>query len=174
MSNDSKTQQKPDRPDLESARLGMVVKEGAPPVLGLSEDGPETKWGKNDASGPPTPQPRPIPQHLKKIVSFFSGIIADEGLLLDLCFEESMRIVQTNISAKTAGIDYFAADSTPVNYGQIAGPMCVELYRQALKAIDGRAEEFKKMVQEIEDDREKNAPGASKIIVVSKGSSGAP
>ncbi len=174
MSNDSKNQQTPDRPDFESARLGMVVKEGAPPIGGIGEDGPDTKWGKQEADGPPTPVERPIPPHLKKIGHFMSGIVADEGLLLDLCFEEAYRIVEMNIRKRAAGIDFFAADSTPINLGTIAAPLAVELYKQALKAIEGRQDEYNALVQEILDAREKKAEGPSKIIVVSKGSSGAP
>jgi hypothetical protein len=155
----------PSRPDWESARAAIAVP-GPPPLV----DG--TKFDKTSPDGPPTPQQREIPKHLLKIVSFFTGIVKDEGLVLDLCLEHCMELVERNVKAKMVGIDYYADGGsggsgpyTPVNYAAVAGPLAVELYKQTLKSIEGRQEEYGKLVEEMNREREKNSPGGPRIIV---------
>lgn len=151
------------RPDWESARAAIVVP-GPPPVL----DG--TQWDKEAPTGPPTPQQRAIPKHLERIVRFFNGIVMDESLLIDLCLERCMEIVKRNVEASMVGSDHFAADGggnpyTPAHYAAVAGPLTVELYKQVLNAIGGRQEEYGKLVEEMNREREKTSPGGPRIIV---------
>lgn len=153
------------RPDWESARATMAVS-GAPPLA----DG--TTFDKEAPTGAPTPQKLEIPKHLDKIVRFFNGIIMDESLLLDLCLDRSMEIVKRNVESKMVGIDHFAGDGqggmgpyTPAHYAAVAGPLTVELYKQVLKAIEGRQEEYGKLIEEMTREREKNSPGGPRIFV---------
>lgn len=137
---------------------------GPPPVF----DG--TKWDKEAPSGPPTPQKLAIPKHLERIVGFFNGIIMDESLLIDLCLDRCMEIVRRNVESKMVGSDHFAGDGggspyTPAHYAAVAGPLTVELYKQVLKAIEGRQGEYGKLVEEMNREREKNSPGGPRIIV---------
>lgn len=163
----------PSRPDLEKARLDMKVQKGAPPVGGVAVDtAPEgTIWDKESPQGPPNPKVRKIPDHLKKVTSFFAGLIADEGLLLDMCFEHCMEIVKQNIESRMVGTDFFQGDGqaanpfTPAHYASVAGPMACELYRNVLKAVEGREEEFRDLVAEAAREREKENPGPSSIII---------
>jgi hypothetical protein len=160
------------RPDLEAARLGMKVEKGAPPVQGL--EGPDgTRWDKPAPKGPPNVQIRKIPSHLKKVVGFFNALIADEGLLLDLCFEHAMELVQSNVESKMVGTDNFVGDgegavSSPFNaatYASIAGPLACELYKNVIEAIKGRAGEYEEIVAEANREREKQNPGPSTLIL---------
>jgi hypothetical protein len=153
------------RPDWESARATIAVP-GAPPPL----DG--TKWDKEAPTGPPTPEKREIPKHLSGIFRFFNGVIMDESLLIDLCLERCMEIVRRNVESKIVGSDHWAGDGqagggpyTPAHYAAVAGPLTVELYKQVLLAIDGRKEEYDKLVEEMNREREKNSPGGPRIIV---------
>lgn len=152
------------RPDWESARATIAVP-GAPPLDG-------TKWDKEAPSGPPTPEKLEIPKHLEKIVQFFNGIVMDESLLVDLCLERCMEIVRRNVESKIVGSDHWAGDGqagggpyTPAHYAAVAGPLTVELYKQVLLAIDGRQEEYDKLREEMNREREKSSPGGPRIIV---------
>lgn len=163
------------RPDYESAR-GTIRVAGVPSVTDPSElertmAEPEgTRWDQSAPSGPPTPAVRPIPQHLKSIFRFFDGIIQDESLLVDLCLERCMEIVRRNVESKLVGADHFAGEGqggnpfTPVNYAAIAGPLAIELYKQVLSAVEGREEEYKKLLEEATRERERNSPSGPRIF----------
>jgi len=174
MSSDSKQQ---NRPDLESARLGMKVQTGAPPVGGMELDGPEGTFpDKPGPDGPPTPKIKPIPAHLKKIISFFQGLIADEGLLMEMCFAHCMIMVKDTVNANAVGVDFFAGQNgdggssfTPGHYATIAGPMACELYKQVLLAVKDRAGEYEDLLKEATREREKNAPTGRPGIVLPPG-----
>lgn len=163
------------RPDLESARLGMKVKDGAPDVLGLSEpDG--TFPDKDGPNGPPGKKAKPIPAHLKKIVNFFQAIVADEALLLEMCFEQCMVIVRESVSSNAAGADYFSgpngdggASFTPGHYATIAGPMACALYKEVLEAIKGRAQEYEELFNDSVREREKAAGKPPSGIIIATG-----
>ena len=145
------------RPDWESARATMAVT-GPPPLT----DG--TRFDQEPPTGPPNPVKLEIPKRLEKIVAFFNGIILDESLLMDLCLERCVGIVERNVKSKSWGIDHFQ-DANPAQYAAIAGPLTVELYKQVLLAIDGRKEEYAKLMEEMVREREKSSPGGPKIIV---------
>lgn len=131
---------------------------GPPPVF----DG--TKWDKDAPTGPPNPPKLAIPKHLERIVGFFNGIVMDESLLIDLCLERCIGIVERNVNSKIYGVDHFA-DANPTQYAAIAAPLTVELYKQVLNAISGRQDEYGKLVEEMNREREKNSPGGPRIIV---------
>lgn len=153
-------------PDWEGARASIAVK-GAPPIT----DG--TTWDKPAPTEPPNPKKLEIPQHLEKIVQFFHGIVMDESLLIDLCLERCMKIVERNVLSKTFGIDSWSSDGqgaggsqfTPVQYAAVAGPMTVELYKQVLIAVEQRRAEYDRLYDEMTREREKNSPGGPRIIV---------
>ena len=155
------------RPDVEAARAQMRVV-GPPPVQDV------TRWDKEPPTESPTPKKIPIPKHLNKIVDFFQGIIHSEALLIDLCLERCMDIVERNVTSKMVGIDHFAGEGqggagpfTPVNFAAIAGPLTVELYKQALKAIESREAEYQALYAEMQEELKKNGASKSSIVLPS-------
>jgi hypothetical protein len=154
--NDSSPE--PKRFDFEAERKKIAAAQ--PP-----EPGEGVHWDKPSPTDNPTIAPRAIPKHLLKIVDFFQGIILDESLVLDLCLERCMEIIQQNVLKKTVGIDQFQ-EFGPMQYAAVAGPMTVELYKQVLSSIGERADEYQKLVQAAKAERERAAtPPASRIIV---------
>src|SRR3972149_3361276 len=128
------------RPDYETVRQRIIIpgspEANSPPPS--ASDPTLVNWDKNAPTGPPTPPDRAIPTNLAKIHNFFKSIIADEAMVLDLCLERAMDIVKFNVEKGLVGIDYFAGDASggsaishPVSYAAIAGPLAVELYKQA-------------------------------------------
>lgn len=175
MSSDSKPSSS--RVDLEAARLGMKVVQGAPPVGGSPiEDGPDgTFHDKPAPDGPPVQKAKQIPPHLRGIVNFFQSIIADEALLLEMCLDQTMIMVQEAINARAHGIDFFAGSQgdggssfTPGHYATIAGPMACELYKEVLKAIEGRAGEYAELLKEATREREKTSGKPPTQIIIAK------
>lgn len=129
------------------------------------EAGEGVHWDKPAPTDSPIVGPRPIPKHLLKIISFFNGIIQDESLVLDLCLERCMEIIQYNVSKKTVGMDNFQ-EFGPMQYAAVAGPMTVELYKQVLTAIADRKAEYEQLLSEATRERERAAtPEPSRIIV---------
>jgi len=124
-----------------------------------------THWDKPAPTDNPTIAPRAIPKHLLKVVEFFQGIILDESLVLDLCLEQCMEIIQRNVLKKNVGIDQFQ-EFGPMQYAAVAGPLTVELYKQVLASVGERSDEYKKLVQAAQAERERAAtPPAARIIV---------
>lgn len=161
------------RPDLETARAAIRV-DGPPAINGSGDDAPEaTNWDKESPTGPPQKKVRPIPQHLTNLVRFFKNIILDESLLLEMCFDQCYEIVRDQINNNMVGTDYWqngeqgapSGPFTPTHYAQIAGPMTVELYKNVMKAIEGRSEEYGNILREATREREKNSPSGPKIFV---------
>jgi hypothetical protein len=106
-----------------------------------------TVFDKPAPSGPPTPPLRDIPPHLKKLIRFFEGIIADESLLLDLCMDRCVGIVEFNYKKRSAGSDLMES-VTPAHFVMVAAPLAVELYKQVLSAIEGQAKEYTEILAE--------------------------
>lgn len=169
----SKDSESPARLDLDSARLGMQVKHGAPPLAGEEAAPDGTNFDKQSPDGPPQERVRKIPPHLARVISFFRGLIADEGLLLDMCFEHCMDIVKENVHQNSVGVDFFAGSDgqggntfTAGHYATVAGPMACKLYEQVLKAVEGRSEEYVALVEEANREREKTSGKAPSGIII--------
>lgn len=120
-----------------------------PPSL----NGPEgTFFDKPPPTGPPTPPTRSIPIHLAKIVQFFQGIIADEGLLLDLCLDRAMGIVEFNYKKRLVGSDFFNENPPgPFHFAGVAAPLAVELYKAVLVSVNDRGAEYTKLLEEAQE-----------------------
>ena len=132
---------------------------------GLQEGQEGTAFDKPAPTGPPQPMVREIPPHLKKIIEFFSGIIADEGLLLDLCVDRAVGIVEYNYKKRAFGSDFFSGEQpTPMHFIMAAGPLATELYKQVLESIKGRVEEYTKLLQEAQDEARRK-PGTPPLIL---------
>ena len=132
---------------------------------GLQEGQEGTAFDKPAPTGPPQPMVREIPPHLKKIIEFFSGIIADEGLLLDLCVDRAVGIVEYNYKKRAFGSDFFSGEQpTPMHFIMTAGPLATELYKQVLESIKGRVEEYTKLLQEAQDEARRK-PGTPPLIL---------
>lgn len=123
-----------------------------------------TVFDKPAPTGPPTPPTRALPPHLKKVIQFFEGIIADEGLLLDLCVDRAVGIVEYNYRKRLAGSDYFGDQPTAAHFVGMAAPLATELYKQVLVSIGDRAAEYKKLMDEAQEEMTRGARPASTIL----------
>lgn len=130
-------------------------------------DGREgTIFDKPAPTGPPSPPVRKIPQHLGKVIRFFEEIIADEGLLLDLCVDRAVGIVELNYKKRAFGSDLFSdAQPTPAHFIGMSAPLAVELYQQVLRAIEGRQSEYEKLLDEAKKELERGQKPASSILL---------
>lgn len=149
------------RPDPAAARDAIRVN-GTPPVGGAPLDAPDgTVWDKPAPDGPPQPKELVIPPHLTKLAKFFRNVIADESLVLEMCLDRCIDMVKVAISNRTAGIEVWDPTNPfhAVNYAQIAGPLTVELYKETLKAIEGRKDEFETILGEAKRELERSKPG---------------
>lgn len=124
-----------------------------------------TIFDKPAPTAPPQPKKREIPDHLKKVVQFFSEIIADEGLLLDLCVDRAIGIIEYNYNKRAFGSDFFQGEQpTPMHFIMTAGPLATELYKQVLEAIKGRTDEYSRILGEAQDEARRNKPGTPPLI----------
>ena len=143
--------------------MEMPLKHDTTAAPGTLPEG--TFFDKPAPTGPPQPLVREIPPHLKKIIEFFSGIIADEGLLLDLCVDRAVGIVEYNYKKRAFGTDFFNGEQpTPMHFIMTAGPLATELYKQVLESIKGRVEEYTKLLQEAQDEARRK-PGTPPLIL---------
>lgn len=124
-----------------------------------------TVFDKPAPSGPPTPAARAIPTHLGKLVRFFEGKIADEGLLLDLCLDRAVGIVEFNYKKRLVGQDFFGDQPTPAHFVSMAAPLAVELYKQVLVAVADDRETYAKLLAEAQEEMTRGQRPASQIIV---------
>jgi hypothetical protein len=123
-----------------------------------------TVFDKPAPDGPPNPPTRSIPPHIKKLVRFFEGIIADEALLLDLCVDRTVGIVKFNYEKRVTGGDGFGEHPTPAHFIAMAAPLSVELYKQVLVSINDRRDEYEKLLDEAKKELESGS-GKSSIIL---------
>jgi len=123
-----------------------------------------TVFDKPGPTGPPGEAKRQLPPHLQKIVKFFSSIIADEGLLLDLCMDRATEIVEYNYRKRAAGVDMMG-EVSPINFIGPAAMITVELYREVLKSISGREEEYKAILEEVQKEMVRGAQPAPPTIL---------
>lgn len=124
-----------------------------------------TVFDKPAPSGPPTPPSRNIPLHLGKVIRFFEGIIADESLLLDLCVDRAVGIVEFNYKKRLVGNDFFGDQPTAAHFVGMAAPLAVELYKQVLESIGARQDEYAVLLKEAQKEMESAARPASSILV---------
>ena len=123
-----------------------------------------TVFDKPAPTGPPNPPTRSIPPHLKKLIRFFEGIIADESLVLDLCVDRTVGIVKFNYEKRVTGGDGFGEQPTPAHFISMAAPLAVELYKQVLTSIGDRQDEYAKLLAEAQKELESGS-GKPPIIL---------
>ena len=123
-----------------------------------------TVFDKEAPTGPPTPPTRSIPPHIKKLVRFFEGIIADESLLLDLCVDRTVGVVKFNYDKRVTGGDSFGETPTTMHLLMLAAPLAVELYKQVLVSIGDRRDEYEKLLAEAKKELESGS-GKPPIIL---------
>lgn len=117
-----------------------------PPAKALPEG---TFFDKPSPTGPPTPEKRQVPSHLEKIVRFFQGIVADEGLLLDLCLDRAIGIAEYNYRKRLVGSDFFQEQPpSAFHFVGVAAPLAVELYKAAIASVKDRSDEYVKLLEE--------------------------
>jgi len=123
-----------------------------------------TVFDKQAPSGPPSPPVRAIPPHLRKVIEFFEGIIADEGLLLDLCVDRAVGIVEYNYKKRLVGQDFFGDQPTPAHFVGMAAPLATELYKQVIASIVDRKDEYAKLLWEANQEMKRGERPASPIL----------
>lgn len=123
-----------------------------------------TVFDKPAPTGPPTPPTRSIPPHLQKVIRFFEGIIADEGLLLDLCVDRAVGIVEYNYRKRLVGQDFFGDQPTPAHFIGMAAPLATELYKQVLASVGDHKEEYAKLLAEAQEEMTRGQRPASSIL----------
>ncbi len=113
-----------------------------------------TFWDKPAPSGPPAEPERRIPKHLIGVVKFFGEIIADEGLLLDLCLDKAVSMVKFNVEKRMVGIDMLqdGGQMHPFNIVAAATPLAIELYKNVLKSIEDRKEDYEKVLKAAQEE----------------------
>lgn len=114
----------------------------------------EVDFDKLGPQGPPTRAPRQLPDRFRPIEKFLTGIATDEGLLMDICLERAIKIVEWNHANGSAGIDFFAENTqvAPITTMMVmATPIAIELYKQCLAQLNQpkTAAEWQKIVDEI-------------------------
>ncbi len=118
---------------------------------------------------PPGEVSRGLPEWTGPIVDFLRQEISDESLVLDLCLEKAIEVVEWNYQKGLVGIEHFgegagggSGATRPIVCG-IAGPLALRLYEEVLKSINGpKKEEFESAVSEAFELKKK---GESKIII---------
>lgn len=124
-----------------------------------------TVFDKPAPSGPPTPPSRNIPVHLGNVIRFFESIIADEGLLLDLCVDRAVGIVEYNYKKRLVGNDFFGDQPTAAHFVGMATPLATELYKQVLESIAARQDEYTVLLKEAQKEMESAARKGSSILI---------
>jgi len=123
-----------------------------------------TVFDKPGPTGPPVPLTRGIPPHYKKLVAYYEGIIGDEGLILDLCLDRSIGIVEFNYKKRLAGSDFFGEQLTAAHFVSMATPVAIELYKQTIAAIAQDQETYSKLLQEAKEEMERGQRPGSSIL----------
>lgn len=128
-------------------------------------DGREgTVFDKPAPTGPPTPPSRAIPPHLKKLVLFMEGKIADEALLLDLCMDRAVGIVEFNYKKRLVGSDFFGEQPSAAHFIGMAVPLAVELYKQVLLSITDDKDAYAALLAEAQKELQLASRPVSKIL----------
>lgn len=123
-----------------------------------------TVFDKPGPTGPPAPLTRGIPPHYKKLVAHYEGIIGDEGLILDLCLDRAVGIVEFNYRKRLAGSDFFGEQLTAAHFVSMAAPLAIELYKQTLASIAQDPKTFEKLLAEAKEEMERGQRPGSSIL----------
>ena len=120
---------------------------GRPLKLVLPGQDPEPEIvAARDKPGPIAPPgevSRGLPEWTSPIVDFLRQEISDEALVLDLCLEKAIEVVDWNYQKSIVGIEHFGdgagggpGATRPIICG-IAGPLALRLYEEVLKSVNG-------------------------------------
>ncbi len=118
---------------------------------------------------PPGEVSRGLPEWTDPIVNFLRQEISDESLVLDLCLEKAIEVVEWNYQKGLVGIEHFgegagggSGATRPIVCG-IAGPLALRLYDEVLKSLNGpKKGGFEQAVSEAFKQRD---AAKSKIII---------
>lgn len=139
---------RPTRDEAVKSHVGVPESE-LPPAL------QETTWDKPAPTGPPEEAREGAAPHLAPMIAFFNNQIHLDSILMDLCMSRSMEIVRRNVSGMSAGIDNVPMDGSnpthPAHIAGIAGPLCVELYKQAVDSVNKNPKEFKEALDKAKE-----------------------
>lgn len=148
------------RPNYEEAKK-LVTPSGDP----LKPDG--VSWDQQAPKTPPTPEQRAMPEWFTDVYRFISQLVADESLVLDLCLERCIEIVEFNHNRGLVGIDHFpelqqGSQPTRISFVVTAAPMAVKLYEQVLASLNGpQKAQFEELVGKALEKRQAAGGGAS-------------
>ena len=80
-----------------------------------------------------------VPDHFAEVEKFLRQIVADESLVMSYAYSQAFFIVEREVARHRVGIDNFTGDQAlaPVLMNaQLATPLAVEIYKQALASIN--------------------------------------
>ncbi len=148
-----------DRPDYETAKKTLILDPSA-----QSADSQGTVDTKAPPEGPPQPLVRRYPARLAPIVAWIEEIVANEGLVLDLCMDKAMQIIDFHYKRGLVGIDYFPEHQngqapTRFKFVAIATPLAVRLFEEVEKAIESRKDELAALVVKMQGSDAPPPPG---------------
>lgn len=152
--------------------MGLVNEAGQPIKTepGISPLGNEnafdgTRFDKPPPTAPPDPVVRDVPEWFKPVYDWISSIVREEALILDLCVEECMKLVEFNFSRGAVGTDLFGdgQGGGGVNRGALlalASGLAPALYKEVLDAMTQKKEVFEKLIAEAKKRRVTASPDA--------------
>lgn len=123
-----------------------------------------TVFDKPAPTAPPQELKRKVPPHLENLIKFLSGIIADEGLLLDMCMDKAMGIVDFNFRKRAFGSDMMQEAPTPLHFIGPAAMLTVELYKQVLKSVTDQSAKYAEILAEAQKEMERGSRPTPKIL----------
>jgi len=139
----------PKRPSYESVKKIVTLDE----AQGLPEREIEVEWDKPSPKTNPGVAERVVPEWFENVYQWLKGLVADESLVLDLCVERTIEIVQHNHDRGMVGIDHFpeaggngGMTANRISIVATAMPLAVELYKQTLASIKEKEAEFGNLV----------------------------
>lgn len=144
----------------ESSPPRLILPEGIQPPVHAEDGpadfakGPEVLWDKTAPTAAPQPMVRTVPEWFKPVIAFLEGVVADEGLVLDLCLDKAVKIAEFNHNKGMVGIDFFPEATGGRAAGRtemlmLATPLAVELYKQVCGSLSGeRKAELEKTVKD--------------------------
>lgn len=139
---------RPTRDDAVKSHVGVPESELPPAIR-------ETNWDKPAPEGPPGEPRSDFAPHLAPMIAFFTNQIHLDSILMDLCMKRSMDIVRKNVSGMAYGIDNVPMDGSnpthPAHLASVAGPLCVELYKQAVDSVNKNPKEFQEALEKAKE-----------------------
>lgn len=157
---DQRPEKSSGRSSFDEVKRLLVLPPGTEPPASAQE----IRFDKAAPTAPPGNIDLKIPPWLAEVYGWIGSIVADEAVVLDICLDRVVQIVQGVHDRGLVGIDHFpeaypgGMAPTRMNMVAVAAPLAVELYKQVLAAINERKGEFALLVAKAQE-KKKAAEG---------------